>query len=120
MNERQIFEDALAIDRSEDLQAFLIKACGGDRQLIAHIGDLIKAQQKLGSFLELPPDQLRQTVVDSSQTGAVGTQIGPYKLLEAIGEGGMGTVYMAEQTEPVKRRVALKLIKTGIRAESLP
>ena len=72
-----------------------------------HLRALLEAEAKLGTFLESPA---RATGVDESP----GTTIGPYKLLEQIGEGGMGVVFMAEQTRTVRRRVALKVIKPGM------
>src|SRR5207237_1026170 len=66
-----------------------------------------------GSLLEVPVPALAATVDLGSREG-VGTVIGPYKLLQQIGEGGMGTVFMAEQTQPVRRKVALKVIKQGM------
>ena len=72
------------------------------------------AHDQAGSFLERPGR--RPPTVDDRRPAAAespGTVIGPYKLLQQIGEGGMGAVYMAEQTEPVRRKVALKVIKAG-------
>ena len=73
---------------------------------------LLKAHQDLGPFLGGPPPAI--ATADMRAIPRTGNQIGPYKLLQQIGEGGMGVVYMAEQTEPVKRRVALKVIKPGM------
>src|SRR5207302_5300136 len=69
------------------------------------------AHEQAGSFLRNAP---AATVIQPPVAGGPGTIIGPYKLLQQIGEGGMGTVYMAEQTEPVRRMVALKIIKPGM------
>ena len=69
--------------------------------------------QQLGSFLE-PPASSPAATTDEAQPEGPGTVIGPYKLLQQIGEGGMGVVYMAEQEQPVRRRVALKIIKPGM------
>ena len=113
MNEREVFEAALAIGNPDERSAFLDSACA-DTAMREHIDGLIDAHEKLGSFLELPASDLPATAVRQPINEAIGTMIGPYKLLEQIGEGGMGVVYMAEQMEPVKRRVALKIIKPGM------
>ena len=73
---------------------------------------------ELGSFLESPALGMAATV-DQAATEQPGSKIGPYKLLELIGEGGFGEVYMAEQQEPVRRKVALKIIKPGMDTRGL-
>src|SRR5262249_7993362 len=78
----------------------------------ARVEALLRAHHEVGKFLGGPPAP--SPTVDEPMTERLGTVIGPYKLLEPIGEGGMGTVWMAQQTEPVKRVVALKLIKAGM------
>jgi len=90
------------------------QACAGDVRLRAEVERLLRSRSELGSFHESPrPDP--PATVDAPIIGErPGTAIGPYKLIQQIGEGGMGTVYMAEQTRPVKRLVALKLIKAGL------
>jgi len=75
---------------------------------------LLKAHEKSGDFLESPPVGSNVTLDSPSPIERPGTKIGHYELLELIGEGGMGLVYLAEQKEPVKRRVALKIIKPGM------
>ncbi len=76
---------------------------------------LLKAHQGEDSLLDRGyEDRASSPTIDQPITEKPGTQIGPYKLLQQIGEGGMGVVYMAEQKEPVKRRVALKIIKPGM------
>ncbi|HEV3024681.1 MAG TPA: protein kinase, partial [Pirellulales bacterium] len=75
--------------------------------------------EQAGSFLEQPLFQSEATVDQPAPGERLGTQIGPYKLLQQIGEGGMGTVFMAEQTEPVKRWVALKIIKPGMDSQQV-
>jgi serine/threonine protein kinase/tetratricopeptide (TPR) repeat protein len=93
--------------------AYLKEACGNDRDLLARVELLLAAQSHVGSFLESPAPELGATVghfvIEKS-----GTVIGPYKLLQQIGEGGMGVVFMAEQTAPIQRTVALKIIKPGM------
>src|SRR4051812_41640924 len=114
MNEREIFAAALDISNLEARAAFLDEACGGDADLRRHLEELLAAQDKLGSFLQGPVAGLVATVDERPLSEGPGTRIGPYKLLQQIGEGGMGVVYMAEQERPVRRIVALKIIKPGM------
>src|SRR5262245_49203913 len=107
-----IFCDALERESPEDLARYLDEACGGDTALRAQMEELLSSHRAAGQFLGGPSASRDTDVHPVSE--APGTQIGPYKLLEQIGEGGMGTVLMAQQTEPVKRAVALKLIKPGM------
>jgi serine/threonine protein kinase len=99
--------------------AYLDEACAGDAQLRQRVEDLLKAHEQPGGFLEKPAIEMASpeglaTTEDEPKTEPLGTVIGPYKLLQQLGEGGMGTVYLAQQTEPVKRLVALKIIKAGM------
>jgi serine/threonine protein kinase/lipopolysaccharide biosynthesis regulator YciM len=93
---------------------FLDSACGGDAELRSQVEALLRSHVEAGSLLEQPIFQPGPTVDGGSSTERSGAVIGPYKLIEPIGEGGMGTVWMAQQTEPIKRLVALKLIKSGM------
>ena len=92
--------------------AFLTEACREDAELRERVERLLRSHEQLGSFHE----EARETdaVVDHSVIVKSGVQIGPYKLLQQIGEGGMGTVFMAEQSAPVERCVAVKIIKPGM------
>jgi tetratricopeptide (TPR) repeat protein/serine/threonine protein kinase len=111
---RAIFWEALDYPPGAERQAFLDRACGADDELRSKVEDLLRAHQDAGNFLESPASTPTLTVEGPSLWEAPGSVIGPYKLLEPIGEGGMGTVYRAEQTEPVRRTVALKVIKPGM------
>jgi serine/threonine protein kinase/tetratricopeptide (TPR) repeat protein len=104
-----------ALDRKElqERAAFLDKACCGDVVLRSQVERMLAAQIHGASFLERPA-QADIGAVAAAEREELGAVIGPYKLIQEIGEGGMGTVYMAQQTEPVKRLVALKLIKPGM------
>jgi WD40 repeat protein/serine/threonine protein kinase len=103
-----------AVEKSPaDRAAYLDDACGDDTGLRAQVEALLRSHTKAGSLLEPPLFQPGSTL-DQPVTEVHGTIVGPYKLIERIGEGGMGTVWMAQQTEPVKRLVALKLIKPGM------
>ena len=95
--------------------SFLDEACGGDTSLRQRVARLLAAHEMPDSFYESPISLGLDATQDLAPEGdAAGQQIGPYKLLQRIGEGGMGTVYMAEQIRPVKRRVALKIVKLGM------
>src|SRR6516165_5023370 len=113
MNERELFIAALAIAEPAQRAAWLDGQCGGDAALRQRIDQLLRAFDQAGSLLENPVRAAEPTI-DAPVNERPGTQIGPYKLLQQIGEGGMGTVFLAEQTEPVQRKVALKLIKPGM------
>src|SRR5689334_17737812 len=107
--EKEIFEQALDITPTEERLRFLTNACGQDAALLARVQALLRADESGESFL---PEQPKATV--GPITEKPGDRIGRYKLLQQIGEGGCGVVYMAEQTDPVRRRVALKVIKLGM------
>jgi serine/threonine protein kinase/tetratricopeptide (TPR) repeat protein len=113
MNEEAIFLEALQKPSPEERATFLDAACAGNAELRRSVELLLKAADKAGSFLESPAARPVLTV-DGPISERPGTVIGPYKLLQEIGEGGFGTVFMAEQTQPVQRKVALKVIKAGM------
>ena len=112
MNEQSIFTAALEKAPAER-RVFLDDACVDSPELRQRVERLIASHEAAIGFMDQPAGLLVETV-DESLLVNPGTRIGPYKLLQQIGEGGMGVVYMAEQTEPVKRKVALKLIKPGM------
>ncbi|MBO0697851.1 MAG: serine/threonine protein kinase, partial [Zavarzinella sp.] len=112
-----VFFAALEKKDASDRAEYLDRACGGDPDLRRCVEKLLAAQPKVGEFLQAPAPGLpadAKGTVDHAPDERPGTILGPYKLLHEIGGGGMGTVWMAEQTEPVKRRVALKVIKPGM------
>jgi WD40 repeat protein/serine/threonine protein kinase len=109
----EIFLRALESHSADERRSYLDEVCGGDAELRVQVEALLEASARAGSFLESPPGHTAATT-DEPATERLGTMIGPYKLLQQIGEGGMGTVFMAEQTEPVRRKVALKVIKPGM------
>src|SRR6266542_2367304 len=119
MTEREVFEAALELS-PEIRTAFLDSACGGDTALRQRLEALLSKHDQAGSFLEQPvvtggflADAGPKDV--TPRTESVGQLFaGRYKLLEQVGEGGMGSVWLAQQTEPVKRLVAVKLIKAGM------
>jgi serine/threonine protein kinase len=119
-----IFLTALEFRGSDQRAAYLDQACAGDATLRVQVQALLDASDRAGSFLDRPatgvPARVSETgpsiqePADEAMVEQAGAVIGPYKILQQIGEGGMGTVYMAEQTEPVQRKVALKIIKPGM------
>ena len=132
--EETIFDAARNLASPTARQVFLDQACAGDPELRARIEGLLAAEGEAEKFFnEVAPLVLTASALKegTSTTGAPaaiaeigitevpGTRIGRYKLLQRIGEGGGGVVYMAEQEEPVRRRVALKIIKLGMDTRSV-
>ena len=119
----EIFLVALEQTEPDQRAKYLDAACAGDVDLRRRVEELLVAQPKLGRFLEPQqhnaPDDAQAATMPLESTAAVGDRVGPYKLLERIGEGGMGEVWVADQQEPIKRRVALKLIKPGMDSRSV-
>jgi serine/threonine protein kinase len=115
MNEREIFANALQKDTDAERASYLDEACADDVEMRHRIDVLLQEKNDLGSFLESPVQGAGiLPTFDQPITEKPGTLIGRYKLLEPIGEGGMGVVFMADQEEPVRRKVALKIIKPGM------
>jgi eukaryotic-like serine/threonine-protein kinase len=118
--EEAIFHAASELTDPRARAAFLDQACGADGALRARLEALLRAEIKASQFLAQDPLEfgaLAENMPVPARTPSPeppGTVIGRYKLLQKIGEGGMGVVYMAEQEEPVRRRVALKIIKLGM------
>jgi serine/threonine protein kinase/Tfp pilus assembly protein PilF len=118
-----IFCAAVEIASEADRAAYIAQACGDDHELRGRVEKLVRAHFQAGHFLEEPVQapqatgplaRLATTALGGAAAERPGSAIGPYKLLQEIGEGGMGTVFMAEQQEPVQRKVALKIIKAGM------
>ncbi len=125
--ERDLFLDALDVPEGDARHAFLDKACGADSQLRRAVEALLASHQD-DDFLHNPIVQALRSGSESTATPVLhplgslekpGDRIGRYKLLEIIGEGGGGTVFMAEQETPVRRRVALKVVKPGMDTKSV-
>src|SRR5450759_5593788 len=121
--EQEIFEQAMALPSREAREAYLLGACGQNRDLRRSVDELLAAFNDAGEidFLKTGdrPQEGQTVQADARLDEGPGTVIGRYKLLQQIGEGGMGVVYMAEQEEPVRRRVALKIIKLGMDTKSV-
>jgi WD40 repeat protein/serine/threonine protein kinase len=122
MNERDLYAAALEKQDPAERAAFVASACGQDGDLRRRVERLLRLHGD-DNFPEQPATAPGETVVPEPDdmpglprlsAEAVGGYIGPYKLLQRLGEGGMGMVWVAEQTQPVKRRVALKVIKPGM------
>jgi tetratricopeptide (TPR) repeat protein len=117
INEEELFARASEVP-ADKRAAFLAAVCGSDLALRAGVESLLRADAAAGTFMEESPvAELAQAVTQPAQRDAetvAGERIGRYKLLQKIGEGGCGVVYLAEQEQPVRRRVALKVIKLGM------
>src|SRR5690349_6965603 len=132
-----IYYSALEIQSPAQRDGFLERACQGDTKLRSMVDKLLAAQPKVEKFFQeggvarLPLREMSQRPLsetpglvenireEGKEDESVGKTIGPYKLLQKIGEGGCGVVYMAEQEKPVRRRVAFKIIKLGMDTRSV-
>ncbi|MCL4787917.1 MAG: serine/threonine protein kinase, partial [Verrucomicrobia bacterium] len=113
--EEAVFEAALQREGAERA-AYLDEACAGNPALRERVEGLLGALERAGALLDEPVVTRESTSPTAvlPPTAQAGDQVGPYKLLQQIGEGGCGVVYMAEQVQPLKRRVALKILKLGM------
>jgi len=109
--------EALKRRDAEERRTYLDATCGIDTKLRSEIDSLLRAYEDKNSLLEAPSDLLDEPI--APVTEGPDTVIGRYKLLEKIGEGGMAVVYMAEQEKPIRRKVALKIIKLGMDTKSV-
>jgi WD40 repeat protein/serine/threonine protein kinase len=130
MTEEELFEAARHIRDAAERAAYLERACAGDPALRQRVEALLRSHVEAGAFLRAPAGEAGTTHtdapgrwVDRARSAGppggppaedTGASIGPYKLLQLLGEGGMGAVFLAEQKQPVERRVALKIIKAGM------
>ena len=112
MQEQSIFIEALEKEDAVERAAFLDRVCACDPILRQRIEKLLKQDQEAGGFMETPVS-LPTAFIDSPLRDGPGTMIGPFKLIEQIGEGGFGLVFLAEQTQPLRRKVAVKITQTG-------
>src|SRR5262249_24720029 len=125
-----VFLAALERESAAERDAYLDEACRNDSAIRARVDALLRAHEHAAGFLERPPSPDAGTKTEAPDVERPGEPaianaawraaaespgtVGPYKLIEPIGEGGMGAVWMAQQTDPVKRLVAVKLIKAGM------
>jgi len=116
--EEVIFAEAVGKGSAGEREAYVAHACAGEENLRRQVEALLVAHDQAAGVLESPPPPpplgMDVTTDVPPPAHAVGSTIGPYKLLEQIGGGGMGVVYMAEQFRPVRRKVALKILKPGM------
>ncbi len=110
----ELFLQALERPSDGERRDYLDRVCAGRPALRAEVEALLEANAQAGSFLESPAPHLATTDEAPPAAERPSTVIGPYKLLEQVGEGGMGLVFVAEQRQPVRRKVALKVIKPGM------
>jgi serine/threonine protein kinase len=131
-DEEALFEAARQLKSGGQREAFLAQACAGDTELQQRLVDLLAADEVADKFLKSASRSAgslfaagrskistTETSADTAPDEQVGKKIGPYKILQRIGEGGGGVVYMAEQEKPIGRRVALKVIKLGMDTKSV-
>jgi serine/threonine protein kinase/predicted Zn-dependent protease len=110
----RIFWDAAQLASAAERAAYLDGACGGDAGLRKRVEQLLDARGKAEGFLEPPAPQRALTADDCPAGERPGATVGPYRLMEQIGEGGFGLVFIAEQLSPMRRKVALKVLKPGM------
>ena len=114
LDDKSIFNAAREIDSEDARRDYVQRTCADDVAQLDRVTALLQGFEKDSQFLEISAVDLLPTVAVSPAIERPGTQIGPYKIREQLGEGGMGVVYVAEQKEPVRRKVALKIIKPGM------
>ena len=123
--EKAVFCQAVEMTDLEQRRRFLDEACGADKSLREQVEKLLAISQSAGDFFKDCAPALEPQAADAEQVLSAAESawepeipetksIGPYKLLQKLGEGGYGVVYMAEQEQPIRRRVALKIIKLGM------
>jgi tetratricopeptide (TPR) repeat protein/serine/threonine protein kinase len=111
---KSLFLNAAELSSAAEREAYLAAECGGDLELRREVADLLSHHVQAGAFLESPAPGLAATVAESPCVERPGAVIGPYRLHEQLGEGGFGVVFRAEQQQPVRRQVALKVLKPGM------
>ncbi len=115
VDEKAVFVAALDLSDPEKREAYLQQACTGRPELLGRLRELLSAHEVSRGPLDHRPSVLDLgTTVDEAPSERPGSAIGPYKLMEEIGAGGFGLVFVAEQQQPVRRRVALKVVKPGM------
>lgn len=115
--DRLLFTAAAGFSDAEERRAFLDFACHDDSARRQRIEELLQLQHEAEDFFELQPRVEQES--ESSGEHGLGARIGPYRLIDRLGAGGCGVVYLAEQLEPVKRKVALKIIRLGMDTENV-
>ncbi len=126
-HEQALFEAALDLTDPDERRAFLDRFCGKDTALRIRLEKLLSSQESAEAFLSLRPQREPESTPPDGQVGEAddgalsetNMHIGRYKLVQRLGEGGCGVVYLAEQQEPVQREVALKIIRMGIGTQAI-
>ena len=113
---KHLFDLAVEISDPQKQAQFLEVACAGNHVLQAELEELLHHDAAENNPLDAPPVP---SILNRFSGLQPGTQIGPYKIREQIGEGGFGEVYVAEQTKPIRRKVALKLVKLGMDSKEI-
>ena len=113
LSDSGIFKAAVSLP-ADRRATFVAQACSGNAELLGEVESLLRAHDSANSFLDHLPDGSHAAWERNSIAERPGSIIGVYKLLEQIGEGGFGVVFKAEQQEPMRRRVALKILKAGM------
>jgi serine/threonine protein kinase len=113
-HEETIFAKALSKGSASERVTYLDQACAANAELREAVETLLLAHEKARGILEAPPPGLEVSIGNRPSAEGVGSMVGPYKLLQQIGEGGMAVVFLAEQSRPIQRKVALKIIKPGM------
>ena len=114
-SEETVFLAAMQMDTAQERIAYVRQACADDQELCGRVLELLASHDASRGPLDLPPPGLgNPAALERPLLECPGTQVGPYTLLEQIGEGGMGIVFVAVQAPPIQRKVALKIIKPGM------
>ena len=119
LDEEAVFQLARKLDDLGDRSTYLDQVCGGDAPLRERVEALLKVHEQERTFLKSGSSDPPPTADAASPTEHPGTTIGRYRLMEQIGEGGMGIVFVAEQEKPLRRKVALKVIKPGMDSKAV-
>ena len=114
IDEEAIFKVACRISAADARREYLQQVCGQDAALLERLRVMLDLYFQDPSFLEGPAADSLAFLIFPSASETIGSEIGPYTIRELLAEGGMGVVYVAEQTRPVHRKVALKVIKPGM------
>lgn len=117
--EEQIFLAAVELESADERQAFIERSCSDNSELRNRVVKRIEQHVQQDSFLDKTSDSFLNQLANDNDPISAGVEIGPYKLLQKIGAGGMGVVFMAEQTEPIRRKVAVKVIRLGLDSKNV-
>ncbi len=119
--DKLLFTAASNFAGAAERRAFLDFACQGDTALLKRLEELLEIQRDAEEFFEFQPEMAKaaEPADEGGEEGGLGARIGPYRLIERLGSGGCGVVYLAEQQVPVKRKVALKIIRLGMDTENV-